>query len=395
MKKNAVWLFAGGPMQLPAAQKIVEHGYELIITDMNEDCICANLASELISLDTFDVMGNLNKIPLLQEKYNIKAVFTCAADCHYTVAVIARELSCHGIDPAISHICRNKHISRDVLRNASIYQPESLATNNFEVALNFAEKHLHNIVVKATDNSASRGFTKVGKGNKFTKEIFDLAIENGTTGLALIEEIIEPSTTEISELSVETLWFNGDMIWLNWVDRVFKADLFKIGVAKIYDFEDIGWGVEVGHINPADHSDSIKSQIQSSIFKAGVAIGMDSQKGGHILKADIMIDKDDQPVILELTPRLSGGWDSSATTPARGGDFIGGSLQLALGADDLTPKIKEYFSMRDSQKISSVMAGIPKNANNCIGRVFALGIGSTKSESVNNAISRLNTNNFL
>lgn len=395
MKKNAIWLFAGGSMQLPAAQKIVNAGYALIITDINEECACAPLADELIALDTFDVSGNKNKIQYLCNKYDIKAVFTCAADCHYTVAVIARELSCHGIDPEISEICRNKHLCREVLSGSNIYQPNSLATDNFQVAENFAAKYSQNIVVKATDNSASRGFTKVGNGSKLTRKMFDLAIENGTTGLALIEEIIEPSMTEISELSIETLWFDGEMIWLNWVDRIFKSDLLKIGIASNYESESIGWGVEIGHINPAHHSGEIKNKIQSLVFNAGIAIGMGHERGGHILKADIMIDKDNQPIILELTPRLSGGWDSSASTPARGGDFIGGALELALGAMQFTQNLQEYFLIKDPQVISCVMAGIPKNASNCIGRVFSLGVGSTRQDSVNNAISRLNSNYFL
>ena len=35
--------------------------------------------------------------------------------------------------------------------------------------------------------------------------------------------------------------------------------------------------------------------------------------------------------IIELTPRLSGGWDSSGTTLARGADFQAGIIRLALG----------------------------------------------------------------
>ena len=38
-KKQAIWLFSGGPMQEHAARKIVELGYQLILTDINNKCI--------------------------------------------------------------------------------------------------------------------------------------------------------------------------------------------------------------------------------------------------------------------------------------------------------------------------------------------------------------------
>ena len=47
MNKEAIWLFAGGPMQAPAAKKIKDDGFQLILTDMNPDCYCNKYADEL------------------------------------------------------------------------------------------------------------------------------------------------------------------------------------------------------------------------------------------------------------------------------------------------------------------------------------------------------------
>ena len=51
---RAIWLFAGGPMQAPAAKKIKKDGFQLILTDMNPDCYCNKYADEFVELDTFD-----------------------------------------------------------------------------------------------------------------------------------------------------------------------------------------------------------------------------------------------------------------------------------------------------------------------------------------------------
>ena len=97
---------------------------------------------------------------------------------------------------------------------------------------------------------------------------------------------------------------------------------------------------------------------------------MHSQRGGHILKADIMLTEKG-PFVLELTPRLSGGWDSSGTTPARGADFIGGAISLALGEKLSLELWFNYFQYRNPELFASILALINKDAKDCIGRMFA------------------------
>ena len=62
------------------------------------------------------------------------------------------------------------------------------------------------------------------------------------------------------------------------------------------------------------------------VEKAGRILGIDKQKGGHILKHDIMLTKAG-PCIIESTPRLSGGWDSSGSTIMRGQTLLMGRLK--------------------------------------------------------------------
>ncbi|MCK5506627.1 MAG: hypothetical protein KAJ10_15795, partial [Thermodesulfovibrionia bacterium] len=136
-KEKAIWLFAGGEMQKIAARKIVDKGYKLILTDMNSTCLCSEYADELVEMDTFDINGNIKAASELKEKYRIEAVLTVAADCHETVAHVAKSLGLHGINPDISHICRYKHLSRDVLSKAGIPQPVFKAVNDLDHAREF------------------------------------------------------------------------------------------------------------------------------------------------------------------------------------------------------------------------------------------------------------------
>lgn len=330
----------------------------------------------------------------LKLKYKICAGVTLAADCHQTVAIINRHLGLFGIDPKIARICRQKNVTREVLTAADIYQPKFKCVNNLEDAKLFLASIGNCGVIKATDNSGSRGFSKVNSLEELTQSVFDLAVLSGTSGSVLIEEILIPRNDCISELSVETLWFNGKMYWLNWVDRLFKSDLEFISSFNDEGAAAINWGVEVGHINPALHSSLVKNKIHEMIFKAGCALGMNNEVGGHVLKADIMLT-DDGPVIIELTPRLSGGWDSSGTTLARGADFQAGVLFLALGHPlDLDLWCK-YFEFKSPNLYASIWAHVPHNAKDCIGRKFALGSSFDREKSLLTAFNNSKENKYV
>lgn len=381
-------------MQEVAARTIKEMGYQLIITDQKKDSVCGPLADEIVPLNTFDVEGNIHQIPALSAKYDIKAVLTTAADCHYSVNVISKQLKLVGIDPEISKVCRNKHLTRKILCEAGLNQPLSESHNNYEQAKEFVSRNnMKEFVVKATDNSGSRGFHAIRDPKEFSKDVFDDAVQNGSTGLAIIEELLIPIKHGVAELSVETVWCNGNMYFLNWVDRLFRNDLalFNFGNLSLYE---IPWGVELGHINPSQHTIEVKERIISEIKLAGKAIGYDKIKHPAILKADIMITKKG-PVILELTPRLSGGWDSSLSSRLRGSDFVGGIIKMALGSPLDLDMWYNHFQFSDYDRKVVVLSAFNFKPKDCTGRSFTFGSDYILENAFNLAIENLNQNKFI
>jgi biotin carboxylase len=380
-------------MQTPVAKKIKDEGFHLILTDISPDCYCNKYADEFVWLDTFDINRNLEKAKDLRFKYEIKGVLTVAADCHETVAHVAKYLRLPGINPVISNICRQKHKTREILTDAGLLQPRFIVVENINDARKFANELNVPVVMKATDNSGSRGFSFIESAKDINDDNFNLALENGTSGKIIIEESLQPRDDIISEQSVETLWANGKMYWLNWVDRIFRSDLDLLGInTDIYD--NIGWAVELGHINPAVHDDEIKNNVKDLIYQAGIAIGLHKQKGTHILKADIMLTVNG-PVILELTPRLSGGWDSSGTTPARGADFIGGVTEICKNNDINDDIIGKYFSFKNKELFSSVVAYAKKGSTDNIGRKFSIATAKNREDSVIQALNNLKEKNYV
>jgi len=393
----AIWLVAGGAMQRLVAEKVKAMGCVLILTDGSSSCALRPMADEFVHLDTFDMAGNSARADALKMRYDIRAVFTAGADCHETVAVLARHLRLHGIDPEIAHLCRFKNLTRQRLREKGIAQPLLREAGSHEQALAAAEGIGFPIALKATDNSGSRGFSRIDRKEDLTREAFQRARDNGTTGVVIVEELLLPQPGAIAEQSVETVWYDGQMRWLNWVDRLFRKDFESIAHpwnAADDPYRDISWAIELGHLNPAEHGLQVRQEVEGLVRRAGEAIGMGSQKGGHILKADIMLTTKG-PMILELTPRLSGGWDSALSTPERGADFIGGALHLALG-EKLDEEIwQNYFAYRKAERVIAVLAQISQDAQDCIGREFAWGAGPDRIAALRAAYSAYREERFL
>ena len=160
-------------------------------------------------------------------------------------------------------------------------------------------------------------------------------------------------------------------------------------------YDDLSWGVEIGHINPAIHVHTTKIELFELIHRAGVAIGMKREKGGHILKADIMLTEKG-PCIIELTPRLSGGWDSSASTPARGADFAGGLIALALREELDLALWHRYFEYRNPALFASVMAQIRRRGpGTALAGDFAIGADFERERSIENALRNLREGRYV
>jgi S-sulfo-L-cysteine synthase (3-phospho-L-serine-dependent) len=394
MRDKAIWLFAGGEMQAHCAKTITDLGYKLVLTDITPNCYCHDMADIFIQLDTFDIQGNLSKIEEIQSSVEIAAVLTVAADCHETVSNVASTLNLPGIDPHISHICRYKHKSRELLSDSGIPQPRFKSVSTISDAKKYAVSLDKPFVIKSTDNSGSRGFSYARSADEISTENFNNALTNGTTGKVLIEECLVPLDSEIAEQSVETLWINGQMYWLNWVDRLFRKDFkhFRALDGSLYD--DVSLGVEIGHLNPAIHDLLTKERIKKMIQKAGIAIGMGSQEGAHFLKADIMLTVNG-PQIIELTPRLSGGWDSSKSTLARGGNFVAAAIQMALGTQIDFDFWDKYFNYENDGLHAAIFAQIKPDARDCIGREFALGTGYDRNVAVSRALQNLKEKKYV
>jgi biotin carboxylase len=328
--RDAILIVCGGLLQVPAVEAARDLGLAVIMTDRNTDAAAMHLADEAVGIDIYDVEAHKRLVDDVRTRWNLVGVFAEGADVEVTVAEAAAHAGLPGISPEAAHNTKNKVRSRERLQAAGIPNPTWREVTSMDEALRAADEIGFPLVVKALDNSASRGTTVV-EGRDTLFEAFEVAVAASTTRTALLEGLMRGS-----EHSCEILLMRGGPTRrLNIVDRPF-------------DYSG-GFAFELGHVNPSRLSAAVQDEVFALTERAAAAVGVDF----GAFKADMMVTADG-PRIIEVTARLSGGFDCQYTTPlATGRNFIRAAMCLAIGRPvdeaDLTPTRHRYAAAWVSQ----------------------------------------------
>jgi biotin carboxylase len=371
------WLVGGGPMQIPILRKLRADGYKIILSDGNPDCPGKSFADLFYTTDIHDVEKQLALIPQIpfQTKAGLRGVTCIATDAHQTVARLATELSLPGISSELSKLIGDKVQLRRILTGINVYQPKFLSfertddLDDITSEINEIFTDNFKLIVKPLGWSASRGIKTLDDLSKIKIEI-EKALKVSRTGGIVVEEAVNPDGKLASETSIETLVIKGKVSFLNMVDRVFGADLIHFDDKRLP--KKLSLGVEFGHINPSSRSrDEINRVVNDlqKLMKHLKEIGV-YQDETFILKADILFSTKG-PVIIEATPRCSGGWDSSFSSPMRGLRIQDLAIEMALGheitAEDWIIESRDYVAVVSDANEKSI---------DCLGRTFYGGVNS-------------------
>lgn len=373
-KAQWYWLVGGGPMQLRALRYLKEKNFNIILSDGNKDCPGRAFADLFFELDIHDLDSHLKLLngPLLEVKAQITGVSCIATDSHQTVAGISETLKLSGISRELSTLIGDKVKLRETLTSIGVPQPayiEFSKSDNLEKVLDEVKSRFStnsDLIIKPLGWSASKGIKVLQLNSISTKDLLE-AIEVSRDGFAVIEELLEPDGKLASESSIETLVQGGTVEYLNIVDRVFSDDLIHFTDKRIPSSLNIG--VEFGHINPSGRDESEISSIINDLQKLIDYLANANKYTGEtfILKADILFSKKG-PIVLEATPRTSGGWDSSHTSPSRGLRIQELAIEISLG-NKIIPG--DYISR--SEKFIAVVTDVSSESVNCLGRTFWAG----------------------
>lgn len=308
-------------MQVPMLEEIKRRGYKVLVTDLSPNCACRYLADRFEPIDIYSVPDNLAFArEIVKTKYQPVAVLTVATDAGIEVSAVAEYFGLPAAPLQVAKQVRNKAMMRGLLKDLS---PKFRAGVTMA---HFNDWDTWPCVVKAADNSGSKGFSVV-RNREELQPALAKARNNNRYGIntVLIEEYLEgvdvmPELTDFStcEAAVEGFFVNSIWFPANGALRLFHRQLP---------------GVEAGHFNPFIPDTKTVSMLNDAAYRLGVTDGP--------LKFDLMHTKDGWR-ILEAATRLSGGWDHMCTCPlATGKDVTGFMLDYASGLypnyDKLSP----------------------------------------------------------
>jgi biotin carboxylase len=320
---DAILIVCGGMLQVPAVPIAHGLGLKVVMTDANPDAPAMRLADEPVVLDIYDEPGHVALVDDLRSRYRLRGVFAEGADVEVTVAAAARYAGLPGIPVEAARNTKDKVRMRRCFEGAGIPNPRWAEVQSRAEAKDESARIGFPLMVKSVDNSASRGTTRVNEPASLGPAV-DLAIANSSTNKALLESCFIGD-----EQSVETLFdASGNCHHLNIVDRPFSSEG--------------SYAIELGHVNPT----RLGGAEQQILFE--LAEQAASATGVHFgaFKADTIWTAEG-PRILEVTARLSGGFDCQYTTPLSSGrNFIRAAMRLAVGMPldpaDLTHRMHKF-----------------------------------------------------
>ena len=320
--RDAILIVGGGLLQIPAVLAAESLGLAAIVTDRDSNAPCLALADQAVILDTYDAQGHALLVTELASRFKLRGVFTEGADVEVTVATAAQAAGVPGIPISSAYNTKDKVRMRRCLTTWGVDKTRWVEVADLASAIAAAAEIGYPLVVKATDNCASRGTRRVANEHALLEAV-ESAVLASTTGTALIEEMLTGP-----EQSCEILFCGKDVIRLNVVDRIFGIDDM--------------FALELGHVNPSHLPKHMTDEIFGLVERAAQATGVSF----GAFKADTIMTTDG-PRILEVTARLSGGFDCQRTTPlATGRNFIRAAMCVALGEsprpEDLRYKRKRY-----------------------------------------------------
>ena len=323
MKK--IMILGASILQLPAIEKAIDMGLEVVAVDMNPQAVGFKVPSvikeEISTIDTPSILK-------AAKRHQIDGIMTLATDMPMmAVATVAEEMNLVGVSVDTALKTTNKAFMREALRNAGIPIPlffHVTTKHDYLEAVNEVNSAGYRCIVKPADNSGSRGIDFLSDYEIETIEkAYEYSKQFSRSGELMVEEYMEGP-----EVSVETLSVEGRCHVIQITDKITTG---------------IPYFVEMGHSQPSYLSEDVKDEIKKVTVAANHALGIENGPS----HTEIKVTKDG-PKIVELGARLGGDNITTHLVPlSTGVDMVECCIRIALGEKpDLVQKHQKGSAIR-------------------------------------------------
>ncbi len=322
-------LIGGGTEAVPGIERVRAMGLRIAVVDGDSEAPGFALADHALVVSTYDIEGVVDAARDLHDATPIHGVMSIACDVPKTVAAVAQELNLPGIPPATAALCMDKRAMKERFLQAGVPVPWFEALHSGD-QLAEAIANQGRVIIKPVDSRGSRGVLLVGQ-EQDPDWAFEQARTASPTGRAMMEQFLDGP-----QLSTESVVLEGRVYTLGCSDRNY---------ARLHEFTP--HVIEDGGCQPTAHLDDVLPSVDSVIARAAQAIGM--SRG--VLKGDLVLVPGRGPVVIEVAPRLSGGWFCTDQIPVSTGvDLVQMQARIALGetpgANEMTPARWDPIAVR-------------------------------------------------
>lgn len=282
--KDSILVFGTGDLQKSIIERCKLKNLLVVGIDPQAEATCREL------VDAFEVVGgqDFEKTMEVAERYQVKGIITAATDKPLVMmARVAEKLNLAFFSVETAECSTDKLLMKQKFQEAGIPCARGFLLNSVDELATL--KADYPVIVKPRDNSGSRGVIYCTNFNEVELAVQE-ALQYTKKGNVLVEEFIDGK-----EYSIESLHVAGNTHVIQYTE--------KITTPRPYN-------VELGHIQPADLTNTQKEEINSIISGIAVCMGFTNCASHTELKINSK-----GIYVIETSPRLGGDFITSILTP--------------------------------------------------------------------------------
>lgn len=319
-------IIGAGIDQLPAYERAAALGIKTVAVDFNPHAPAFAIADKHFVVSTRNIADVLKVAKEVNSSMGLDGVMTIGAEVSPTVSAVVEAFDLPGVSEHVAHLTTNKCARAEVFRKAEVSFPEYAVINR----KNFAHSLNYPVVIKPSDNSASRGVRIIENDNQLQAALPE-ALALSSDGNVIVEAYIPGD-----QISIEGVVVNGELHVTAIADRNYSRNPYYYPLM-----------VEDGGEMPTKHSTSTVENMCSAFAKAVAAVGIHTGPS----KGDLIIAENGRVYVIEVTSRLSGGGFCSRVVPRVNGiNIVDATIMLAVGKvpdiETHTPKFSKGMCHR-------------------------------------------------
>jgi biotin carboxylase len=309
--RRTLLVVSGGVEAVPGIRRAKEMGLHVVVSDMDPNAPGFIVADDRIIASTYEIEATVAAAEQYHNRVRpIDGVMCIASDVPMTVARVAAALRLPGIPVEAAMLACDKLAMKQRFAEKGIAIPWFSKVNSVAHLRRLVSQRGLPLVLKPVDSRGARGVLRL-PANIDLDWAFQHAQQFSPSSRVMVEQYLEGL-----QISTESILLDGQGYTPGFTDRNYEfLDRFS------------PYMIENGGHQPSVLPEDRHWAVADLAVLAGRALGVQS----GVVKGD-MVYTSDGPKVIEIAPRLSGGWFSSDQIPlATGVDFLGAAIRLALG----------------------------------------------------------------